>query len=248
MSTTFWRQIHGGSTHFPIVLLWASVVFDLAAWRSRDESLRRGLGAAAFGSDVVGMLGGVGAVIAGLVLTRGRVLGGGYERTHHLFVWPAVAASVGLVGWRLLRRGPMPPRSARAYLGGMSLAAVLMLGAGYSGGEMLLAADAGDDPAPATFGVPAVGGVSNLAASAVSAPASTGQQLYLRNCAHCHGADAHGDEGPDLHGLDWTDAQIAARIRNGKKGKMTAFGEKLSPHEISGVIAYLRTLNGSGAR
>jgi cytochrome c oxidase cbb3-type subunit 3 len=69
-----------------------------------------------------------------------------------------------------------------------------------------------------------------------------GQQLFLKNCAHCHGPDAHGDEGPDLHHLDWSDEEITTRIRNGKKGQMTAFAGKLSPQQISDVIAYLRTL------
>ena len=71
---------------------------------------------------------------------------------------------------------------------------------------------------------------------------SAGRMLFLKNCAHCHGAAAHGDEGPDLHNLDWTDEQIAARIRNGKKGQMTAFAGKLAPETIKNVVAYLRTL------
>jgi cytochrome c peroxidase len=37
--------------------------------------------------------------------------------------------------------------------------------------------------------------------------ATNGRKLFLKNCAHCHGADASGDEGPDLHRLDWTDEQ-----------------------------------------
>ena len=69
-----------------------------------------------------------------------------------------------------------------------------------------------------------------------------GRTLFLKNCAHCHGADARGDEGPDLHKLDWTDRQITTRIRNGKKGQMTAFAGKLSPEEISALVGYLRTL------
>src|SRR5436190_22590902 len=101
MSATFWRHIHGGSTHFPIVLLLASVVFDFVAWRSRDDALRRGLHAAGLGSAVVGMLGGVGAVIGGLIMTHGRVLGRGYEKLHHLFVWPAFSLCVVIVTWRL---------------------------------------------------------------------------------------------------------------------------------------------------
>lgn len=64
----------------------------------------------------------------------------------------------------------------------------------------------------------------------------------MKNCAHCHGASAHGDEGPDLHNLDESDQWIAKRIRNGKAGEMTAFAGKLQAAEIDQVIAYLRTL------
>jgi mono/diheme cytochrome c family protein len=69
-----------------------------------------------------------------------------------------------------------------------------------------------------------------------------GRALFLKNCAQCHGADAHGDDGPDLHGLDLSDEWIANRIRNGKKGQMTAFAGKLPPADIDALIAYLRTL------
>ena len=78
-----------------------------------------------------------------------------------------------------------------------------------------------------------------------SAPVQTaaaGRTLFLKNCAHCHGADAHGDDGPDLHNLDWTDEQIIARIRNGRKGQMTAFAGKLQPMDIDALVVYLRTL------
>jgi len=75
-----------------------------------------------------------------------------------------------------------------------------------------------------------------------TAGVAAGRALFLKNCAHCHGADAHGDEGPDLHNLDWTDQQIAARIRNGKKGRMTAFHDKLNEEQINALIAYLRSL------
>jgi mono/diheme cytochrome c family protein len=124
-----------------------------------------------------------------------------------------------------------------------------MVGAGYSGGEMLLAAESANAPSPSALGVSAVtgarppeSGAPKLSASDRSALVAAGQQLFLKNCAHCHGADARGDEGPDLHDLDWTDEQIAARIRNGKRGQMTAFAGKFSPQEIKEVIAYLRAL------
>lgn len=71
---------------------------------------------------------------------------------------------------------------------------------------------------------------------------SRARELFLKNCAHCHGADARGDEGPDLHNLDRTEEQIRTRILNGKKGQMTAFAGKLSANDIQTLIGYLRTL------
>ncbi len=234
MDASFWQRIHGGSTHFPMVLVLASVIFDFVAWRSRDEVLRRGLHAAGFGSAVVAMLGGIGAVIGGLIMTRGRVLGSGYEKLHHLFVWPAFSLCVVFVTWRLFKRQQMSQRGLGLYLAGMSVAAALMMGAGYWGGEMLLDRETGSDPASSS--------INTVSTSDQTALTDAGRQLFLKNCAHCHGADAHGDEGPDLHNLDWTDEQIATRIRNGKKGQMTAFAGKFSPQQIRDVVAYLRTL------
>ena len=75
-----------------------------------------------------------------------------------------------------------------------------------------------------------------------SANAVAGRALFLKNCAHCHGADARGDDGPDLHSLDWTNEQIVTRIRNGRKGQMTAFAGKLQPADIDALVKYLRTL------
>ncbi len=70
----------------------------------------------------------------------------------------------------------------------------------------------------------------------------SGQKLFLKNCAHCHSADGRGDDGPDLHRLDEADEWLTNRIRNGKKGQMTAFAKKLQPSEITALVAYLHTL------
>lgn len=75
-----------------------------------------------------------------------------------------------------------------------------------------------------------------------SFPMPSGRSLFLKNCAHCHADDATGDEGPDLHGLERSDDWIAKRIREGKKGKMTAFGQKFSQADIDALVTYLRTL------
>jgi mono/diheme cytochrome c family protein len=87
--------------------------------------------------------------------------------------------------------------------------------------------------------------ISSQPAAGVAPPnAGTirGRTLFLRNCAHCHGATAHGDDGPDLHNLDFTDDWIANRIRKGKAGQMTAFAGKLQPAEIAALVAYVQSL------
>jgi mono/diheme cytochrome c family protein len=73
--------------------------------------------------------------------------------------------------------------------------------------------------------------------------AQAGQHLFLMNCAHCHGDDARGDEGPDLHGLHKSDARIHEVITSGIKGEMPSFARKLNDSDIRALTAYLRTLS-----
>ena|SRR5476651_1421924 len=75
-----------------------------------------------------------------------------------------------------------------------------------------------------------------------AAGAINGRPLFLRNCAHCHGATAHGDDGPDLHDLGLANDRIANRIRKGKAGEMTSFAGKLQPAEIAALVAYVQSL------
>jgi len=66
--------------------------------------------------------------------------------------------------------------------------------------------------------------------------------LFMQNCAHCHGTDARGDEGPDLHGVTKSDARIASLIKDGKKGEMPKFGTKLTDAEVQALVAFVRSL------
>jgi mono/diheme cytochrome c family protein len=81
-------------------------------------------------------------------------------------------------------------------------------------------------------------------ASAAISPAQLahGRKLFLGSCAHCHGADASGDEGPDLHGIDVSDRYIANTITRGIKGEMPSFAKKLGRPDIAELTAYLRSL------
>jgi mono/diheme cytochrome c family protein len=69
-----------------------------------------------------------------------------------------------------------------------------------------------------------------------------GYGLFMLNCAHCHGADGRGDEGPDLHGVAKSDARIASLIKNGKKGEMPKFSSKLSDAEVQALVAFVQSL------
>ncbi|HTB81048.1 MAG TPA: cytochrome c [Opitutaceae bacterium] len=70
-----------------------------------------------------------------------------------------------------------------------------------------------------------------------------GRKLYFGNCAHCHGEDAHGDEGPDLHDVEVSDRRIATVVKKGIKGEMPTFGKKLNDADIAALVVYVRALH-----
>lgn len=74
--------------------------------------------------------------------------------------------------------------------------------------------------------------------------AAQGAKLFSFNCAHCHGVDATGDEGPDLHGLTKADSRLKSIILNGVKGEMPAFSKKFKDPDVEALVAFLRTLRG----
>ena len=64
--------------------------------------------------------------------------------------------------------------------------------------------------------------------------AARGRALFLLSCAHCHGADAAGDEGPDLHNIEASDRYISNMIARGIKGEMPSFRKELGGTGFSG--------------
>ena len=76
--------------------------------------------------------------------------------------------------------------------------------------------------------------------------------LYDKKCAECHGKDgrSHTFRGKHTHSRDLADAQwqdqvtderIYNSISNGK-GKMPAFGKKLSDGDINSLVTFVRSL------
>jgi len=93
-----------------------------------------------------------------------------------------------------------------------------------------------------------------LFASALALPAlaaSDGAAIYKSKCAMCHAANGSGDTpmGKSLHVRDLrsdevqkqTDLELTKVIAGGK-GKMPAFGKRMSEDDLKAVIAFIRTL------
>ena len=136
---SLWPKLHGASTHFPMALAMAAALFDGLGFVWPKSSPRKAqFHAAGYFTIILGALGTFPAVLSGLLMTKGEVLGHDALRFHHLFVWPAFAGLVGLGVWRALVNDRASPRSFTVYLVVLFLTAALMAGAGYWGGELTL--------------------------------------------------------------------------------------------------------------
>ena len=77
-----------------------------------------------------------------------------------------------------------------------------------------------------------------------AAAQSLGRELFLKNCAGCHGADARGAVGfPDLTDPDWlyggTPEAIVASVTAGRRGAMPPFNGALQPHALNALTQFL---------
>ena len=95
------------------------------------------------------------------------------------------------------------------------------------------------EPRTASVFAPAI---ATRGPAVAAAEIERGRKLFLQNCAHCHGDDARGEEGPDLHGVKKSDSRIANLIQNGIPGEMPRFGSKLDPADVRALIAFVRSL------
>ena len=69
--------------------------------------------------------------------------------------------------------------------------------------------------------------------------------LYGTNCAGCHGGDGSGGIGPRLAGQvvkDFPNATDQEAFVSAGRRPMPAFGNRLSPEEITAIVAYTRAL------
>lgn len=93
-----------------------------------------------------------------------------------------------------------------------------------------------------------IGGCAGASAPDVPDAADTelsqGRDVWVEQCARCHGGDGSGGAGPNVRGPWPPDRQpgpdaMAAIIANGR-GAMPGFGSSLSDDEIEAVVRYVR--------
>jgi cytochrome c oxidase cbb3-type subunit 3 len=82
-----------------------------------------------------------------------------------------------------------------------------------------------------------------------AAALAIGRNLFLNNCAACHGSDGGGAPGfPNLTDKDWLwggDADtVVATISNGRTGVMPAWGGILGEQGVENVLDYVFSLQG----
>jgi cytochrome c6 len=95
------------------------------------------------------------------------------------------------------------------------------------------------------------GVICSVALAACAQAQSDGAKVFKANCVLCHAADGSGNTaaGKALQAKDLrseevqkqSDAVLIDAITNGK-GKMPAFGDRISPDEVKSLVGYIRTL------
>lgn len=88
--------------------------------------------------------------------------------------------------------------------------------------------------------------------SAAQRTRARGREVYISNCARCHGGDGRGQttlglsvEAPDMTDARWHARRGARRMTQSVargRGQMPAFAGKLAKNDIAAVVAYVRTL------
>jgi mono/diheme cytochrome c family protein len=68
-----------------------------------------------------------------------------------------------------------------------------------------------------------------------------GRKQFLQACSACHGTNAGGGDGPNLHHQSLTESSITYRITHGVKDEMPAF-TKLTPNQLTALTKYIQSL------
>ncbi|MDB6127708.1 MAG: putative rane protein [Verrucomicrobia bacterium] len=139
MEPAFWAKAHGATTHFPVALALCSAACDAAGFVLARKPIGNDLRTAGYWTMLLGAIGTAPAVMSGLLMTKGTLLGHDSLRLHHVYVWPAFALLVALGTWRVIQGRSATRRALAGYLILACVAAGLISAAAYWGGEMMIA-------------------------------------------------------------------------------------------------------------
>jgi mono/diheme cytochrome c family protein len=93
---------------------------------------------------------------------------------------------------------------------------------------------------------------ANISQQGIPQEGADADALFIKNCASCHGKDGRAktfkakfNHARNLTAANWqvaiSDEHIYKSILKGK-GKMPAFGKRLSEADIAALVSYVRTL------
>lgn len=81
------------------------------------------------------------------------------------------------------------------------------------------------------------------AAPAPAAPSFSPKNTFRNICGFCHeDYGRHAGKGPQLMNSPNSDEYLFNRIKNGKPGRMAAFGGAFTDEQIREIVTFIRTL------
>jgi uncharacterized membrane protein len=134
--------LHPMLVHFPIALLFVSVLFDLASKAFARDSLREG----AHWLLGFGLIGGIAAAIAGSLAEHQAEKAGVPEsliETHETLAYMTLGIMAVLLLYRLVLRNRFSPKAFAAYLAVATFGLVAVSATGHTGGNLVYEHGAG---------------------------------------------------------------------------------------------------------
>jgi cytochrome c oxidase cbb3-type subunit III len=96
-----------------------------------------------------------------------------------------------------------------------------------------------------SFGQQSQGAQNTPGSRSANADPEEGKRQFEQNCSTCHGVNAGGEVGPDLHGVaaKLGDAAVHDIIRRGVPGTAMPGSSTMSERQVADVVAYLESLD-----
>lgn len=89
----------------------------------------------------------------------------------------------------------------------------------------------------------AVGGAQAADEAAPAKPEFSVKNTFRNICGFCHeDYGRHAGKGPQLMNSERSDEYLFNRIKNGKPGRMAAFGGAFTDDQIREIVKFIRTL------